>query len=452
MTISAPQLGKTIALALWLGTSAWAGGNEPSRSMFPYWWTAPTYQQCRDGFVTKFCGMMRSAGILKSNTTTPPLVAELINGVRIEARSWDRVDGMYGPTVRGIAVDEFGQLTRDAYSAISSRRAESITWGEGQIRYAGNVGEVGGVAEELWRQAESGDAGFACRTWTWRDRAAAHNCGCGNGVEIPVEIAHANEHKPGCPRGAYLVFIGSEARRMSSPQFRQLYDAEWVDWNLLPAYQFDRAIHVNAELAAYQPGLPVDLSCDFNVDPMAWILGQHRGERAWVFDEISIPGGATTAQACRVVLERLPDAGVELVVYGDRSGKSRDTKSRQTDYEIIRATLGAHYRSMRLDVPNANPAVSARLNAFNAMLAPLIGEPRYHIHPKAKHLANDLARVSLLPGTHDLDKRKKQLTHYTDADGYRVASLFPVEQPGEVYVGAPDPHWVDTDPVLGMDT
>ena len=39
-------------------------------------------------------------------------------------------------------------------------------------------------------------------------------------------------------------------------------------------------------------------------DGMAWVVGQHKGDEAWVLDEISIPGGATTEQACREFIRR----------------------------------------------------------------------------------------------------------------------------------------------------
>jgi hypothetical protein len=415
--------------------------------MFPWWWTAPTYSQCRDGFVSKFCALARSAGVLKDATTSVPLQATLTNGVRIEARSWDRPEGMYGPTILGGAVDEFGQLTEAGYGAISSRRAESVSWGMGLLRYAGNAGDHDGIAENLWLQAERGDPGFAARRWTWRDRAKAHNCSCG------IEDIHynlASGHNSLCPRGAYLQHISNEASRMSDPQFRQLYEAEWVDWNDVPAYLFDRHIHINDKLARYQGGLPIDLSCDFNVDPMAWVLGQHRNKRAWAFDEIIIPGGATTDMACTEFMRRITDRSQEVVVYGDRSGNSRDTKSKTTDYEIIRKRLGSFYRNFRMDVQAANPPVAERLNCFNGKLTPTTGEAMYHVHSRCKALANDLARVSCRPGTREIDKSNKKLTHPSDADGYRIARLFPVYADPIIVTGT-GPSWSQEESIQDME-
>lgn len=419
VTISAPQLGKTFTGATWLASAAWMGG----KSIEPWWWIAPTYSTCRHGF-RLMCDLMQSAGVLESQTTTPPLQAKLINGALIEGRSWDRPEGLYGPTIRGAVVDEFGQLTAWAYSAISSRRAETVSRGEGHIRYLGNVGEIGGEAERLWNMAESGEPGFASRRWSWRDRAWSHACGCGGAGGVEPDLATAHLHSSACRRGVYLMFVKREAGRMSAPQFRQLYGAEWADWNLLPVYTFDREVHDDDSLVM-QGSLPVDLMCDFNVDPMAWLVGQHKGEDAWVLDEISLGAGATTVSACKEMMRRYPNPGLTIHVYGDASGSARKTSADETDYQIMRRMLRGYYREVQFRVPVSNPAVVNRVNSFNARLRSASGEVRWRCHPRCRGLRKDLARVSWKPGTREI-KKVVGLTHFSDAEGYRMARLYPV--------------------------
>jgi len=213
---------------------------------------------------------------------------------------------------------------------------------------------------------------------------------------------------------------------MGLTYFRQLYGAEWLDWSSLPAYTFDRSVHVTADVHE-EPTLPLDLSCDFNVDPMCWVIGQHNAREAWALDEIVIPGGATTQAACAEFLSRYPGSkGRELQVFGDASGSARGTKSTRSDYQIIQQGLGAAWRHLHMMVPASNGPVTERLNTVNAMLRNGDGEVRYYIHPRCEKLANDLARVSLKPGTRDIDKTNRQLTHSSDAEGYRLVALFPV--------------------------
>ena len=455
LTISAPQLGKTVAAAAWLLSAMWYGGASP----IPWWWMAPTYAICSEGFTQKFCWMARTAGVLADATYSPPLRATLINGARLEGKSWERPGGMFGTTIRGGVIDEFGQLTAAAYSAISSRRAETVARGEGKLRYVGNVGEIGGTAEDLWDMAERGESGFASRRWTWQDRAAAYACDCENQgstalptsgssnqgeparADVALSLQDAENHAEHCQRGVYMRFIAAEATRMSEPQFRQLYGAEWADWNLLPVFTFDRDVHAKyPELAEYQPELPIDLACDFNVDPMCWVLGQHHGDMAWSFDEIVIGAGASTEAACAELTRRYPNRQTEVVVYGDRSGKSRDTRSKTTDYEIIRKRLQAAYHIVRFEVPDANPSVPGSVNAFNARLRSAAGDVRYHLHPRCVVGIKDLARVSWKQGTRDIDKSDKSLTHWSDAERYRIARLFPITEPGRIATVATTRH------------
>ena len=421
ITMSAPQLGKSLMLAQWLLAGAWQdGGRYPH---WPSWWCAPTFEQARQGFLRYLVEPARTAGILRSNTESVPLKAELVNGSTIEARSWDRPNGLYGPTVARIAVDEIGLITREARKAMFSRVRETLIHGLGQIRGAGNVQEVGGEAEAMYQSAEGGRPGWTCRTWTWRDRASAAPCGCDvTGLEIED---HAKHH-PDCHRGIYLTGLSEEREDLGDSEFRQLYEAEWVDYSALPVYTFDRAIHVDADRASYDPTLPVEISADFNVDPMSWILGQHHGDLAWDYDEIIIPGGATTDEACTEFICRYPDRVTPVVVYGDASGASRKTTSKRSDYDIIRQRFRDYYRSVSFEVPAANPAVVQRINSVNARHRNAAGTVRYWVHPRCKHLIRDRIRVSWRPGTREIDKRDKSLTHASDAADYRLVRLYPV--------------------------
>jgi len=167
----------------------------------------------------------------------------------------------------------------------------------------------------------------------------------------------------------------------------------------------------------------------------------------WTFDEIVIPGGASTTAACAEFVRRHPDKKTEVVVYGDRSGKSQDTRSKTTDYTQIQQILGAHYYQFTMDVPNANPPVASRVNAVNAKYRSADGTVNLYVHPRCKTLIEDRVRVSYLPGTRDIDKRNKNRTHASDADDYRWVRIFPVDLPEFDYRPAPP---MRDDPILSM--
>ena len=170
---------------------------------------------------------------------------------------------------------------------------------------------------------------------------------------------------------------------------------------------------------------------------------QHKQDEAWVLGEIAIPGGATTEMACKELIGRYPEPRQHVAIYGDPSGSARKTSASQTDYQIIREILGTYYHTLTVHVPASHPAVADRVNAYNGMLKSASGTVRYHVDPSAKGLIEDLARVSWRQGTREIDKRDKRRTHFTDADGYRMAYLFPVHAETYVHVSVggmtPDP-------------
>ena len=429
VTVSAPQLGKTVALGVWTLIGAWRDAE--SKITLPTWWTSPTYLMATQG-MEKLAELGRSTNMVLTTRQAPNPRIILRNGGIIEARSWDIPENLYGPTVGRIACDEFGYLTTEAYTVLRSRVAETRVHGAGFMRFTGNVGEVGGEAENIFRHAMSGAPGWACRTWTWKDRALAGPCACDNGEPLPVSLEReeVERHGPNCERGLYLLQLMDVKARMSDLHFRQLYGAEWLDWSSLPAYTFDRAVHVTGDVKE-QESLDIDLSCDFNVDPMVWIIGQHTATEAWDMDEIVLPGGATTQAACLEFLRRYPGSWTRgLNVYGDASGNARGTKSPESDYSIIRRVIGEKWAQLRFNVPPKNPPVMMRLNSVNAMLKNAEGKVRYYVHPRCAKLATDWARVALKPGTRDIDKSNKSLTHASDAAGYRLVMLFPVQSEG----------------------
>ena len=418
----------------------WQNGELP----WPWWWCGPTYLQARREFLD-LCAMAHSAGVLDRNTTTAPLEGRLKNGARFEARTWESAKYLQGPTVAGFVLDEWGLLYSEAYAVLSARRAETIIHGYGFMRGYGNVGDVASFAETLWDAAVAGEPNTAYRRWTWRDRAAALSCSCE--IEDAMDYRRVTEHDGDCQRRTYLVHVLGEARRLSGQEFGRMYNAEWENATDLPVYVFERHAHVS-ESAVYVPGLPIDLCCDFNVDPMAWTMGQQRREIAWTFDEIEIPGGGTSRQAIQEFVRRFPDKRSQVRVFGDRSGRSRDTRGLQSDYDIIKDGLAGY--DFEFHVPASNPAVKARVNAVNARLRSATGEVRYQLHPRCRKLIRDLGRVSWKPGTREIEKtRDKTLTHFSDGVGYWLASVYPTVRYNEPGVYIADAPLVD-DAIMGM--
>ena len=192
-------------------------------------------------------------------------------------------------------------------------------------------------------------------------------------------------------------------------------------------YNFDEPIHISTQ-AERDPVLPICWSHDFNIGegkPMSSCLCQIKKgagpdgkirQEAHVFDEIVIE----TADTNHAVKEMAPRYGNKnVIVYGDASGRARDTRSKKTDYMILSE---AGFTNQR--VPLANPPIRERHNAVNAMLKNAIGDVRVKIHPRCKTLIKGLRTTRLKQGAQYLEDETYS-QHVTTAFGYFISREFP---------------------------
>lgn len=195
---------------------------------------------------------------------------------------------------------------------------------------------------------------------------------------------------------------------------------------------FDRALNVDSERTFYRKELPLRLSLDFNVDPMTGSVHQILSDKTLVtIDEISIKDSGTL-ELCEEFVRRWGHHEGQVIVYGDAAGNARSTKTSDSDYDIVRRVLRAHWQgdkgSVLLRVPDANGAVKDRVNAVNGKLKNALGVVGWVIHPKCRNLIRDLELVKWREGTGDIDKKADpKLTHMSDNAGYLVVWEFPVK-------------------------
>jgi hypothetical protein len=181
---------------------------------------------------------------------------------------------------------------------------------------------------------------------------------------------------------------------------------------------------------------------DFNVDPMASVLGQVRpGPELHVLDEIML-AIATTEQMCVRVVERAqpwlrmwqdahgPKIPLPLRLYGDAAGNARSTKASKTDYDLIGEFFRSKPQFKLIDhVPRKNPEVKDRVNSVNAFLHDASDRVRVFIDPRCKALRRDLLEVTWKqgPSGFELEKKKyRELTHVSDALGYLIWAENPI--------------------------
>lgn len=244
--------------------------------------------------------------------------------------------------------------------------------------------------------------------------------------------------------------IASARASMTEDEFAQEILAEFRSIGSGKAYKSEGTHNHATESpfcgdgALVSPYLPVIVGLDFNVNPMAWTLGQNRGPSFYFFDEINVKNTNTSECAPELVgrLKSLKDAGrlggrPQVRLIGDATGKSRNTKATESDYAIITNALDAAGITWENLTPESNPPVKERVNTVNTHLKAADGRVHLFYHPElCPKLRRDLERVSWKAGAQFMldQTTDTTLTHQSDGVGYVVAVLSPIEALGSVGV------------------
>jgi len=245
-----------------------------------------------------------------------------------------------------------------------------------------------------------------------------------------VVYATSYDNKPNLPPG----YIEDLLKKYSDKLAQRMILAKWVSLESgLIYYAFDKDTHITEE-AEFKPEYAISWTHDFNIGvdkPMSSLLCQIvRGRDAQgvvrpelhIFDEIIIES-CDTQEACQELkgrgwLEQQPS----VIVYGDASGRHKDTRSKTTDYAIISM---AGFKNQV--VPLANPSIRDRHNAVNSLLKNAVGDIRVKIHPRCKTLIKGLSLTKFKPGARYVEE-EQPWQHCTTALGYLIAQEFPVTQ------------------------
>lgn len=180
----------------------------------------------------------------------------------------------------------------------------------------------------------------------------------------------------------------------------------------------------NVRPVTYRPELPVVVGCDFNVDPMAWVIGHRfRNSVEW-FDELWLRD-SNTQGALNTLWQRYQHHKAGFEFYGDASSASRSTDAYESDYIQIAKDERFKRAGRTVHFPRSNPAKADRFAACNAMLCNADDERRLFVDPNCKQLIKDLKARTYKPGSRE-PADTGDIGHITDAMGYVVHRLFPI--------------------------
>ncbi len=186
---------------------------------------------------------------------------------------------------------------------------------------------------------------------------------------------------------------------------------------------------------AYRENLDLHISCDFNVDPMCWVLAHRTEDKVFYFDEIAMED-TTTSHAADEFIARYPNHKGKIIINGDASGDNRSCTSEYTNYVIIKKRLLAHGYEPEIRIKSYNPPIKTRVAAFNAKVRNAQGEAALFVDKRCERLLYNIYNLKYREGSSRIDlpsyqqikqsKELKFLSHPFDAASYLVDFYWPI--------------------------
>ena len=217
--------------------------------------------------------------------------------------------------------------------------------------------------------------------------------------------------------GGYIDPAEIEAARrdIDARTFRQEYEASFETVSNRVYYSFNRSVHDDRRNDLEQA--PIVVGMDFNVSKMCASIGRRIGKNEihW-FDEVVLKDSNTFEMAA-TLRQKCPGA----IIYPDPAGSSRSTSGTKSDHQILRDN------GFIVVARKAHPPVKDRVNAVNSRFLSQAGDIRMTIDTEScRELVTDLERV-VWKGS-DIDKKDMERTHMSDAMGYCVEYLWPINR------------------------
>lgn len=241
------------------------------------------------------------------------------------------------------------------------------------------------------------------------------------------------------------LFLDEEYKRVLEEEY--LYDdnmyriyvlGEWGRIRTFSEFYSSFSKDRNVKSVTYNPSCNIHMSWDFNVNPYLPIsLWQIREEdglyNVECFDIITMENPRNnTEDACKEFMRLYPNPDLGIYVYGDASGRARQTTSKVHNYDIIEDFLKRYLRNWSWRVPSRNPFYNKRRDFVNKCLGGGYEDIQVTIGSHCELMIADLENV-----LEDMDGRKHKKTkknaagvlyepygHLSDTMDYVLCSAF----------------------------
>lgn len=167
---------------------------------------------------------------------------------------------------------------------------------------------------------------------------------------------------------------------------------------------------------------PVDVMHDFNIGhgkPMSSAVGQKIGKNYHIARTFLVSGARTEDIVGEMINSNILKPARKIRVFGDASGKHRDTRNKRSDYDIIQKMLEAEYKcEVEMLVPSANPALRDRHNMSNGLFYNDLKQVRMMIYGEAEDADAGFRLTQYKKGANLIEDDTLKEQHVTTAIGY----------------------------------
>ncbi|HKZ42831.1 MAG TPA: hypothetical protein VJ044_17840, partial [Candidatus Hodarchaeales archaeon] len=209
-------------------------------------------------------------------------------------------------------------------------------------------------------------------------------------------------------------------KQLDERTFRQEWEASFESYEGRAFCYYNPKTH--RQSCTFNPSYPLDIMCDFNLDPCIWVLGQDIGGKLYGLDEIKQRQSDIYKMCVELKRRTVVQGNPPLRFYGDyQHGTARSLSAIGSSWAIIKG-----------EFPNAkfryrpNPLVLDGINAVNSKHRNMAGEVMFQLDPKCVESHKDFDQVSM----QDIVDRTegKDRGHASSCWRYRVHYDYPVRK------------------------
>lgn len=393
--------GGTYGLAMWHYAMCLINSKSPFS-----WCIGPTYQQVTDTLLPTFGEVLSTEfGLVEGkdynirvSATPGPKITFPRRGQEIWLRSANRADRMVGPSISHCSGTEVGLWPRTAYEKSSGGRLRCPKAVRRQY-----LGEGTPEGFNWWQKEADFDEGVNQQT---------------NSRRVVLHTADNRHLKPG--------YVENMKRRYAydAGKLQSYLYGFFVPFTKGSAYwefAHQRNVVLDVRPSEY---LPIIFTWDFGVSPLAWVGMQRQpiirksGSREHRFVALAEGSGKARGlmDACAEFIVAFPPSQFRetpIYVHGGHDGYAGTYLAPSCAFDQIYQYLKKYYRHVEIRAAKAAPTVQARLERVNALMAYDI----YVIAAWCRNLIDSHTRASLKEGTWELEKKKDDPTHFSDAVG-----------------------------------